>query len=156
MNRPAQFLFVAGVAAVLAYLLCYHFATQNTRQMMAVDAGDGIAWLQQEFAMTDEQTRAVTALQEEYEPRCMEMCAQIVAVNRRIEKLLPEASTMTPQLKAELAEASRVEGECRAATLAQAIAISAYMAPDQAARYRAMIAARTLPGVLPHDSAIHR
>ena len=156
MKRPALVFLAAGVAAVLAYFLCYHFATRDTRQMMAADSGDGIAWLRQEFSLNDEQTHAVAALQEEYEPRCMEMCAKISAVNRRIEKLLPETSTMTPELKAELAEASRVQAECRAATLAQAMAISAHMAPEQAARYRAMIAARVLPGVLPHDSATHR
>lgn len=156
MKRPALVFLVVGVAAVLAYFLCYHLATRETRQMMAADAGDGIAWLRQEFSLTDEQTRAVTALQEQYEPRCMEMCARIAAVNRRIEKQLRETATMTPELQAELAEASRVQAECRAATLAQTFAISAHMAPEQAARYREMIAARVLPGVLPHDSATHR
>ena len=156
MKRPAFVVFAVLAAAVLAYFLCYHLATRGTRQMMAADNGDGIAWLRQEFALTDEQTSAVAALQAEYEPRCMEMCARIVAVNRRIEKLLPAASTMTPELKAELEEASRVQAECRAATLSQAMSISAHMAPEQAARYRAMIAARVLPGAPPHDSATHR
>ena len=156
MKRPALVFLAVLVSAVLAYVLCYRMATRETRQMMATDSGDGTAWLRQEFSLNDEQTRAVAALQAEYEPRCMEMCAQIVAVNRRIEKLLPSASMMTPELKAELAEASRVQAECRAATLTQAMAISAHMAPEQAARYRAMIAARVLPGVLPHDSATHR
>ena len=155
MKRPAFVFLAVLAAAVLAYFLCYHFATHGTRQMMAADKGDGIAWLRQEFALTEEQTRAVAALQAEYEPRCMEMCARIVAVNRRIEKRLRETSTMTPELKAELDEASRVQAECRAATLAQSFAISAHMAPEQAARYRELIAARVLPGVLPHDSATH-
>lgn len=155
MKRPLLVFLAACVAAALAYFLCYHFATHETRQMMAADSGDGIAWLQKEFALNEEQARAVAALQAEYEPQCMEMCAKISAVNRRIEKLLAATSTMTPELKAELAEASRVQGECRAATLTQAMAISAHMAPEQAARYRAMIAVRVLPGVLPHDSATH-
>ena len=99
MKRPALVFLAAGVAAVLAYFLCYHFATRDTRQMMAADSGDGIAWLRQEFSLNDEQTRAVAALQEEYEPHCMEMCARISAVNRRIEQLLPAASTMTPELR---------------------------------------------------------
>ena len=156
MRRPALIFLAVLVSAVLAYVLCFRMATHETRQMMAADSGNGIAWLRKEFALNEEQARAVAALQAEYEPRCMEMCAKITAVNRRIEKLLPATSTMTPELKTELEEASRVQGECRAATLAQAMAISAHMAPEQAARYRAMIAARVLPGVLPHDSATHR
>jgi hypothetical protein len=156
MKRPAFIILAVLVAAVAAYFLCYRMATRETREMMAADAGDGIAWLRQEFALDEEQMRAISALQADYEPRCMEMCARILAVNQRIEKLLPASSAMTPELKAELEEASRVQAECRAATFSQALAVSAHMAPDQAVRYRAMIAARVLPGVLPHDSATHR
>lgn len=156
MKRPALVFFTAGVAAVLAYLVCYHFATRDTREMMAADGGNGIAWLRQEFSLTEEQTRSVAALQQAYEPRCMEMCARIVTANQRIEKRMREATKMTPELRADLEEASRVQAECHAATLAQTLAISAHMAPDQAVRYRTMIAERVLPGALPHDAATHR
>ena len=53
-------------------------------------------------------------------------------------------------------EASQTQADCHAATLAQAFAISTHMAPEQGARYRAMIASRILPRGLPHDTATHR
>lgn len=156
MKRPIFGILAVLAAAVVAYFLCYRLATRETRQMMAADNGGGITWLRQEFSLNEDQTRAIAALQREYEPRCMEMCSRIVSANQRVEKLLRESATMTPELKAGVDEASRVQAECRAATLAQALAISAHMPPEQAARYRTMIAARTLPGSLRHDTATHR
>ena len=47
-------------------------------------------------------------------------------------------------------------GTALAGTATAAFAISTHMAPEQAVRYRAMIAERIMPGTLRHDTAIHR
>ena len=137
MKKPVIILLAIVAAAAAAYFFSYHFATHETRRMLS--AADGSAWLRAEFALTDEQSRAIAALQADYEPRCMEMCERIVKANNRLEKLLRESKAMTPELEAAVRESSQTQADCRAATLAQAFAISAHMAPEQAVRYRAMM-----------------
>ena len=154
MKKPILILLAIVAVAVAAYFVSYHFATHKTRQMLS--APDGSEWLRAEFALTDEQVRAISALQSDYEPRCMEMCARITKSRERLEKLLHESKTMTTELEAAMHEVSQTQADCRAATLAQAFAISAHMAPAQAVRYRAMIAERIMPGALRHDTATHR
>ena len=154
MKRPVLILLAIVAAAAAVYFTCYRFATHETRQMLS--APDGSAWLRAEFALTDKQARAIAALQSDYEPRCMEMCARITKSRERLEKLLHESKTMTPELEAAMRDVSQTQADCHAATLAQAFAISAHMAPEQAVRYRAMIAERIMPGTLRHDTATHR
>ena len=154
MKKPVLILLAMVATAAVAYFVFYYCATRETRQILGVP--DGSAWLRAEFALTDEQSRAIAALQSDYEPRCMEMCARITKSRERLEKLLHESQTMTPELEAAMREVSQTQADCRAATLAQAFAISAHMAPEQAVRYRAMIAERIMPGTLRHDTATHR
>ena len=154
MKKPGLILLALIAGAAAAYFVFYYCATRETRQMLS--APDGSAWLRAEFALTEEQSRAIAALQSDYEPRCMEMCARITKSQERLEKLLHGSKTMTPELEAAMREASQTQADCQAATLAQAFAISAHMAPAQAVRYRAMIAERIMPGTLRHDTATHR
>lgn len=154
MKKPALIFLALLAAAAAAYFACYHLATHETRRMLRTE--DSLAWLRTEFALNDAQALAIAKLQADYEPRCMDMCARIAKSSARIEALLAESKTMTPELTAALREASQTQADCHAATLAQAFAISAHMPPQHAARYRALIAARILPGTLRHDTATHR
>ena len=154
MKKSVLILLAVIVVAVVTYLACYHFATRETQQMLG--AANDMVWLRSEFALNEEQARAIAALQSDYEPHCMEMCERIAKSGERLEKLLHESKAMTPELEAAVREASQTQADCRVATLRQAFAISAHMAPEQAARYRKMIAERILPGCLPHDTATHR
>ena len=154
MKRPVLILLAIFAAAAASYFACYHFATHETRRML--NATDDMAWLRVEFALNDEQAGAIATLKADYEPRCIEMCDRIAKSSVRLERLLSESKTMTPELEAAVREASQTQADCRAATLAQAFAISAHMAPEQALRYRPMIAGRVLPMPLAHDTATHR
>jgi hypothetical protein len=154
MKKPALILLAMIAAAAAAYFACYHFATRETRRMLGT--GDDMAWLRAEFALNDEQAGAIARLQADYEPRCMEMCKRITESNKHLDKLLRETKAMTPELDAAVREMSQIQADCHTATLAQAFAISAHMAPEQAVRYRALIAVRVLARGLPHDTATHR
>lgn len=153
MKKPFLILLAIVAVAVAVHFLCYHAATGDSRRMLKAE--DNMVWLRVEFALNDEQARAITALEAEYEPRCAAMCARIEESNQRLGKLLAVSKTMTPELDAALRDASQIQADCRAATLAQAFAISAHMAPEQAVRYRALIAARVMPHALGHDTPVH-
>ena len=152
MKKPILILLVMVAAAAAAYFSSYRIATHETRQMLS--AADGSAWLRTEFALNDEQARAIAALQADYEPRCMKMCERIVIANKRLDKLMRESKTMTPELEAAVREVSQTQADCRAATLAQAFAISAHMAPEQAVRYRVMMKSHIFEPVAGHQAVI--
>ncbi|MEO6742725.1 MAG: hypothetical protein ABIP20_20995 [Chthoniobacteraceae bacterium] len=152
MKKPLLILLAA--VAVATYFGCYRLATRDTRRMLG-DA-DSVAWLRKEFRLTDEQARAVARLQAEYEPRCMEMCERISKSGECMATLLQNSATMTPELETAVREASNTEADCHVATLKQAFAISAHMAPEQAARYRTMVVGRSLPKPARHDMRNHR
>ena len=154
MKKPVLILLAVAAVAVAAYFVFYHFATRETRRMLG-DANN-MAWLRTEFGLTGEQAGAIAKLQADYEPRCMEMCERIAKSGERLAMLLQKSTTMTPEFEAAMREASQTEADCHVATLAQAFAMSTHMAPEQAVRYRAMIAERIMPGTLRHDTAIHR
>ena len=154
MKKPVLVLLAVLAVATASYFVSYYSATREARRQLANT--DNMAWLRTEFALTDEQASAIAKLQADYEPRCMEMCDRIAKSGERLAMLLQKSTAMTPELEAAMREASQTEADCHAATLAQAFAISTHMAPEQAARYRAMIAGRIMPGTLRHDTAIHR
>ena len=124
MKKPILILLAMLAAVAIAYFVSYYCGTRGTRQMLS--APDGSEWLRAEFALTDDQYRAIVALQSDYEPRCMEMCSRITKSRERVKKLLHESKTMTPELEAAMRDVSQTQADCQAATLAQAIAISAH------------------------------
>ena len=152
MKKPVLTLLAMLATAALAYFVAYHCVTRGTRQMLS--APDGSAWLRAEFALNDEQARAIATLQADYEPRCMEMCERIVKANNRLDKILRESKTMTPELEAAVRVVNQTQADCRAATLAQAFAISMHMAPQQAVRYRVMMKSHIFEPIVGHPAVI--
>ncbi len=143
MKKPLLILLALAAVAVAAYLGCYRLATRETRRMLG--EADGMTWLCTEFHLAEDQARAVAKLQADYEPHCMAMCSRITQSAGRLGNLLQESTVMTPELEKAVREASQTEADCRTATLAQAFAISAHMAPEQAVRYRKMVVGRIAP-----------
>ena len=154
MKKPLLILLALAAVAVAAYFACYHFATRETRRMLG--STDGMAWLCTEFQLNDEQARAVGKLQADYEPHCMEMCNRIAKSGECLTMLLEKSTTMTPELEAAVREAAQTQADCHVATLRQAFAIGAQMAPEQAVRYRAVVSERILSKHTRHDMCGHR
>jgi hypothetical protein len=70
------------------------------------------------------------------------MCDRIAKSGERISTLLKTSTAMTPELEAVIREAAQTHADCHVATLRQALAIGAQMAPEQAVRYRTIVAGR--------------
>ena len=151
MKKPLIILLALAAVAVAAYFACYHFATRETRRMLG--STDDMAWLRTEFRLNDEQARAVEKLQADYEPHCMEMCDRIANSSERLSTLLNKSTAMTPELETAVREAAQTHADCQVATLRQAFAIGAQMTPEEALRYRTMVAGRVRAR---HDMCGHR
>lgn len=133
--RRGALIFVFGLLAGAAAYACVYLAcTSSTRQLHRSERPE-LAWLRQEFGLTQAEFDRVSALHAAYLPQCREMCRQIDAQKARLQQLLEQASTATPEIEAALAESARLRSECQRTMLRHFFQVSQTMAPEQGRRY---------------------
>jgi hypothetical protein len=143
MKRSASIILVLGVTlALLAYLGGYFAGTARHRAMLRSDVPE-LAWLREEFKLTNAEFQRITELHEAYLPECGERCARIDAKNNELRQLIAQAGAVTPEIERKLAEAAALRLECEKAMLAHFLAVSKAMPPQQGQRYLAWIEQRT-------------
>jgi hypothetical protein len=131
------------VVALLAYAAFYLHATSVQRSLEQSSRPE-LAWLKTEYHLSDAQFASVVQLHVAYRPKCAQMCRRIDEQNSKVQGLLAATNTVTPEIKAALAEAARLRVECETAMLEHFYETSRYMPPDQAARYLAWMQQETL------------
>lgn len=138
---------LAAAVGLCGYGAGLRWGTAPTAAMLRQPQGP-LEWLRREFRLTDAQFANVQRRHREYAPVCDAMCEKISVANARLERLVQDQKTVTPEIEAALAECARVQGECQRAMLGHVYAVGAEMAPEQGARYIAMMKARVVqPGV---------
>jgi hypothetical protein len=103
-----------------------------------------LAWLKNEYHLTDGQFDAVVRLHEAYRPKCAEMCRRIDEQNVKVQQLLAATNVVTPEIREALAEAGRLRAECQTAMLQHYYETSHQMPPEQGRRYLAWVQRETL------------
>ena len=141
MNRPGLIL-IAGVALLAAAFGGMYAVT--TAHSPAHDASPGMAWLKQEYQLSDEQYTQVCQIYAAYHPQCLEMCRQIDAQNARLKQLLAATNVVTPEIKEALVESARLRSKCQSAMLGHFYAVSRVMSPEQGRRYLAWMQSECL------------
>lgn len=153
MNRPPptrRYLWLTlGLVAALAAgagLACYHFSCDRLAHA-AVHDGDVMVWMRHEFCLSDTQYAQILRMHEEHSAVCAQHCAAVRAARDRLgaAKVGGEA----PALADAARELQRTEEVCRASTEAHVRRVAAAMAPEQSARYLAMVLPRL--AALDHD-----
>ena len=134
MKRGLLILVFGLVAAAAAYGCVYIACTSSARNLQRSDQPE-LAWLKNEFNLSDGEFRRVSELHQAYLPQCQEMCRQIKAQNEQVEKILGGATNVTPQVDAALAESARLRSECQGMMLRHFFQVSQTMPPEQGARY---------------------
>jgi hypothetical protein len=136
-------------AAVVAYA-CIYFAGTAAQRSVEQSEKPALAWLQQEYQLTDAQLARVRELHAAYQPRCMEMCRKIDEKNAQLHNLLAATNDLTPDIKQALADAAQLRLECQTAMLEHFYEVARAMPPDQGRRYLAWVHHETLmPGQMP-------
>src|SRR5258705_6441572 len=90
-----------------------------------------LAWLKNEYHLTDAQFAQVAQLHDAYLPKCAEMCRRIDEQNAKVQQLLAATNAVSPEIKSALAEAARLRAECETAMLQHFYETSRAMPPDQ-------------------------
>ena len=143
MRRSGSIILVVGLAlAFLAYFGGYFAGTARHRAMLRSDVPE-LAWLKEEFNLSEAEFQRITELHEAYLPKCGERCTLIDAKNNELRQLLAQAGTVTPEIERKLAEAAALRLECEKAMLAHFLAVSKAMPPEQGKRYLAWIEQQT-------------
>ncbi|MCI0534001.1 MAG: periplasmic heavy metal sensor, partial [Verrucomicrobiales bacterium] len=101
-----------------------------------------LAWLKEEFNLSEAEFKRVSELHEAYLPQCREMCIQIDAQNTKLQKLLARATNISPEIERELGESSRLRTECQTMMLRQFFQVSQTMPPEQGRRYLSWVKER--------------
>ena len=143
MKRPL-FILVAGLAlAVAAYSGVYYAGTARS---CCTNPGNSpeLAWLKDEFHLSDAEFKHVTEMHEQYLIGCAERCRRIDEKNRAIAQLLTAANGMTPEIERALAESALLRAECQKIMLQHFYDVSRTMPPEQGKRYLAWVQSKTV------------
>ena len=113
---------------------------------MMNEAQPELAWLKTEFKLTDAEFQRLTKLHEAYLPQCAQRCARIAELNSKLERLLGQASSVTPEIQQVLAERATMRADCEAEMLNHFLEVSRTMPPEQGKRYLEWVEQQTCLG----------
>lgn len=134
---------VFGLVAAAAAYGCIYFACTSSARTLKKSNKPELAWLKEEFHLSDAEFKRVADLHAAYLPECAEMCREIDAQNEHLKQLLIATNQMTPEIEAAIAEGSKLRAECQRHMLNHFYAVSRTMPPEQGRRYLAWVQEKT-------------
>ena len=103
-----------------------------------------LAWLQQEFHLSDAEFKRISELHEQYLSGCAERCHQIDLKNQELAHLLEATNNVSPEIQRALADAAQLRAQCQSSMLQHFYDVSRTMPPEQGKRYLAWVRSKTL------------
>jgi len=138
MKKGALILELGLLAAAAAYGCIYFVCMSPVRSLQQSDKPE-LAWLKEEFKLSDAEFKRVSELHAAYLPQCRDMCREIDAQNVKLQTLLSGATNMTPEITAALTETARLRSECQSMMLRHFFQVSQTMPPEEGRRYLAWV-----------------
>ena len=118
----------------------YYLGTAHCRAMMRQPQPE-LAWLKEEFKLSDAESARITQLHEAYLPKCRERCRRIEEQNVKLQQLLAQSTNVTTEVQAVLAERARMRADCETEMLQHFLEVSRTMPQEQGRRYLAWVQA---------------
>ena len=134
---------VVGLALAAAAYGCAYFVCTSSVRNLERSGKPELAWLKEEFSVSDAEFKRIADLHAAYLPQCAEMCRKIDAQNQQLRNLLAATNQITPQIQAAIEETSRLRAECQSNMLRHFYEVSRTMPPEQGRRYLAWVQERT-------------
>src|SRR6516225_6196692 len=129
MKKGGIILLAGLVLFTAAFAGFYYCGTSSCRAMMS-EREPELAWLKKEFKLSDEEFARITKLHEAYLPQCAQRCMHIAEQNRKLEQLLGQVSSITPEIQNLLAERAKTRANCEAEMLKHFLEVSRTMPPE--------------------------
>lgn len=134
MKKGVLILVLGLVAAAAAYGCIYFVCMSPVRSLQQSDKPE-LAWLKEEFKLSDAEFKRVAELHAAYLPQCRDMCREIDTHNVKLQAFLSYATNMTLEITAALTVSSRLRSECQTMMLRHFFQVSQAMPPEQGRRY---------------------
>jgi hypothetical protein len=144
MKRPILILLAGVAVAALAYCGVYRAGTASCCRMEQ-DKTPVLAWLKQEFHLSDADFKRVSEMHDSYLSGCAERCRRIDQKNEELARLLAATNTITPEIEKALSESALLRADCQKKMLQHFYDVSRTMPPDQGKRYLAWVQQQTIP-----------
>lgn len=138
MKKGILILVVGLIAAATAYGCAYLVCTASARTLQKSDKPE-LAWLKEEFNLSDSEFKRVSELHAAYLPQCRDMCREIDAHNVKVQGLLSSATNMTAEITDAMTESARLRSGCQTMMLRHFFQVSQAMPPEQGRRYLAWV-----------------
>lgn len=129
--------------AVAAYFGFYYAGTARSRQLEA-NREPELAWLRQEFHLSDAEFARVSQMHAAYLQGCAERCRLIDEKNEHLKALLAATNAVTPEIARTLQEAAELRADCQSKMLQHFYEVSRTMPPEQGRRYLAWVQEQTV------------
>ena len=146
VNSPVKkgvLILLAGLAVAAAAYGCIYLVCTSPARALERSSQPELAWLKQEFNLSDAEFQRISELHAAYLPQCAKMCGQIAAQNQRLRALLAATNQMTPEIESAIAESARLRGLCQRNMLQHFFEVSRTMPPEEGRRYLAWVQERT-------------
>ena len=146
VNSPVKkgvVILLAGLAVAAAAYGCIYLVCTAPARALERSSQPELAWLKQEFNLSDAEFQRISELHAAYLPECAEMCRQIEAQNQRLRALLAATNQMTREIESAIAESARLRGQCQRNMLQHFYEVSRTMPPEERRRYLAWVQERT-------------
>ena len=142
MKKGSAILLLGLLLAAAAFAGSYYLGTTSCRNMMRGPQPE-LAWLKKQFNLSDAEFTRISRLHEAYLPQCRERCRRIEDLNAKLQQLLAQAVTVTPEIQGLLTERARMRADCEAEMLQHFFQVSRTMPPEQGRRYLAWVLQQT-------------
>lgn len=143
MKRGGFILLFGLVLGAAAFLGAYYVRTASSRDLLKEPQPE-LAWLKQEFHLSDSEFARISEIHAAYLPRCGERCQRIEELGARLEKLLSATNTVTPEIESLLLERAKTRSDCETEMLKHFQEVSRTMPPEQGRRYLAWVEQETV------------
>jgi hypothetical protein len=141
--KKGLFILTSGIALAIAAYACIYFVCTSSARDMEHSSRPELAWLKEEFHLSDAEFDRVSKLHAAYLPQCAEICRQIDAQNQKLKALMAATNQVTPEIAAVIAESTRLRGVCQSNMLRHFYEVSRTMPPEEGKRYLEWIEQKT-------------
>ena len=138
MKQGVLILLTGLLAAAIGYCCVYRASTIHARSWQQSERPE-LAWLKEEFNLSEADFNLVSELHTAYLPQCREMCREIDAHHAKLQRLVSGATNMTLEITAAVSEGARLRAECETTMLRHFFQVSQTMPPEQGRRYLAWV-----------------
>ena len=135
MTKRSLITVVLALAACAALFVGSYVIAQRICAKHVTSSTDDLAWLRQEFRLSDAEMTRMRELHEGYMPKCAEMCKQIAAKKQELESALAGTTNVTTTVEEKLTELGMLRAQCQAQMLRHFVEVSQAMPPEQGRRY---------------------